>query len=75
MGRPIYSYELEDPDFAWLISNFKENNPHSTIVETSCLPVVFIGTGKKDEVEEKPTLIPLLPPRETTPNSPGGVEK
>ncbi|MDC0358060.1 hypothetical protein OAO01_04520 [Oligoflexia bacterium] len=42
MGRPIYPYELNDPDFSWLISNFQENFPKYSFVETSCLPVVFI---------------------------------
>lgn len=46
MGRPIYPHELEDPDFAWLISNFKENNPTCSPVENTCLPVVFIKEDK-----------------------------
>ena len=43
MGRPVYPYELGDPDFTWLISNFRDNNPEYSVVEDTCLPVVFIG--------------------------------
>lgn len=46
MGRPIFNYELGDQDFSWLISNFKENNPNYTVLESSSLPVVFIGSSE-----------------------------
>jgi hypothetical protein len=45
MGRPIYNYELSDPDFAWLINNFKENHPEYTFVESSGLPVLFVPSS------------------------------
>ena len=45
MGRPIYPYELSDPDFSWLISNFLETNPEYTAIESTCLPVVFVSAG------------------------------
>lgn len=48
MGRPIYSHELNDPDFSWLISNFQENHPHYSAIDISSLPVVFIRTEAKD---------------------------
>ena len=43
MGRPVYPYELADPDFSWLITNFQENFPEYSFVENGTLPVVFIG--------------------------------
>jgi hypothetical protein len=55
MGRPVYSHELGDPDFSWLISNFLENHPNYSQLDSTCLPVVLIETGvpkaeKADEV-------------------------
>ena len=44
MGRPVFTYELGDPDFSWLVSNFQENNPEYTLLESSSLPVVFVNT-------------------------------
>lgn len=42
MGRPIYPYELSDPDFSWLLNTFRESHPEYFLVEDTCLPVVFI---------------------------------
>ena len=58
MGRPVYPYELGDPDFSWLISNFQENNPQFCVVEDSCLPIVFI----EDATEGASSGMQLLPP-------------
>ena len=44
MGRPVFPYELADPDFCWLITNFQDRFPHLFAVETDSLPVVFIGS-------------------------------
>lgn len=46
MGRPIYSYELDDPDLTWLIESFCEANPHYSCVQGGSLPVVLIGNGE-----------------------------
>lgn len=58
MGRPIYPYELNDPDFSWLISSFQESFPEYSFIENSCLPVVFIENhcvlSKEYTEEEKP---------------------
>ena len=43
MGRPVYTYELIDPDFSWLLSTFRENNPHYVSVENEFLPVVLLA--------------------------------
>lgn len=56
MGRPVYPYELVDPDFSWLITNFQENFPEYSFVDNSTLPVVFIG--------ERQATVDLLPPPE-----------
>lgn len=57
MGRPVFPYELGDPDFSWLISNFQENNPEYAVVENSSLPVVFISVQSIAELVD-PAEIP-----------------
>lgn len=46
MANPIYSYELNDPDFVWLFEQYLENNCEYCLVEEMGLPVVLIP--KKD---------------------------
>ena len=50
MGRPVYPYELVDPDFCWLISNFQETFPEYRSVESPTLPVVFISFEPDEDV-------------------------
>lgn len=57
MGRPVYPYELADPDFCWLVTNFQDRNPNYSSVETSSLPVVFIGETA-EAVEQALTVVP-----------------
>lgn len=45
MGRPIYAYELADPDFAWLLNSFRESHPSCLSVESNALPVVLLMTS------------------------------
>lgn len=47
MCRAIFSYELGDPDFSWLLSTFQEAHPDYFMVDSTCLPLVLIkmGTG------------------------------
>lgn len=47
MGRAIYPHELGDPDYAWLINSFRENNPGCLLVEATTLPMVFIREEKR----------------------------
>jgi hypothetical protein len=42
MVRGIYSHELDDVDFVWLINNFKENNPDHYTVEIPGSPIVLL---------------------------------
>ena len=46
MARPVYSHELTDPDFSWLLSNFQESHPNYVLVETPCLPLVLFKQEK-----------------------------
>ena len=58
MGRPVYTYELSDPDLSWLVSNFQENNPNYILIENSCLPVSFFkGADSAVQSENFPVLV------------------
>jgi hypothetical protein len=49
MGRPVFPFELNDQDFAWLISTFRENNPYSFTLECMSMPVVLWREGMRIE--------------------------
>ena len=46
MGRSVYPYELDDPDFAWLISRFREDHPEYVMVDVTTLPLTLIKIPK-----------------------------
>lgn len=57
MARPIFPYELGDPDFSWLVSSFQEMYPDGVLIDTDALPVVFlidesVSDYDCDELEE-----------------------
>ncbi|MBX7144520.1 MAG: hypothetical protein K1X79_08735 [Oligoflexia bacterium] len=58
MGRPIYPYELTDPDLAWLVQNFQENNPAYALVDNACLPVVLIKISENKAPSYLPATVP-----------------
>jgi hypothetical protein len=68
MARPVYPYELHDPDFSWLLDNFRENNPQFTLHENPCQPLVLLDVGELKtngaHLALPEDFIPLLPPRE-----------
>jgi len=42
--RPLYPHELrDDPDFSWLIANFREKNPNYILVDNPSQPVVLVA--------------------------------
>jgi hypothetical protein len=51
MGRPVYPHELVDPDFAWLISNFKEKRPSYQCLDLALLPIVLFETPELPSAE------------------------
>ena len=55
MARPLYPHEIGDPDFFWLISNFREKHPEYKLIETPGLPVVLVSAGGNDEDQSKST--------------------
>ena len=62
MCRAIYPHELSDPDFSWLITSFKENNPRYALVEISNLPMVLLKEYDRHaltEVDQK-LMLPVV---------------
>jgi len=53
MGRPVFDYELKDPDFAWLISNYQHRHPKSIFIGEGALPVVVIREEEEERTEER----------------------
>lgn len=49
MGRPIYTSELTDPDFSWLIEGYRQQHPECLSVEMACVPVVLIVFGPNEK--------------------------
>jgi hypothetical protein len=49
MARPVYPYEMSDPDFSWLLDTFIQNNQGYKIVQETCLPLVLISSEPKLE--------------------------
>ncbi len=53
MARPIYSHEVLDADFQWLLQHYCENNPAAFMVDSTCMPIVLILGEGKDKVAAK----------------------
>lgn len=49
MVRPVYSHELTDPDFAWLITSFNEEFPGYILVDNPGSAVVFIKVSEPNQ--------------------------
>ena len=48
MARPIYSHEVLDADFQWLLQHYCEGHPSAVMIDNTCLPVVLVlGEGKE----------------------------
>ena len=42
--RPLYPHELrDDPDFSWLLANFREKNPNYILIDLPAQPVVLVA--------------------------------
>ena len=69
MTRAIFSHEVVDPDFQWLISNFVERRGGVLTVDVTGLPVVLImlDEAERAKVSGLQQPAPPLPlPQETT---------
>ena len=63
MCRAVFSYELGDPDFSWLLSTFQESHPHYFMVDSTGLPLVLVQTGR-GEVQSDSTAPEVAPRQE-----------
>lgn len=43
MARTVYSYELQDEDFTWLLNNYLEENPSSFTLQVQGCPVIVLS--------------------------------
>jgi hypothetical protein len=66
MARAIFSHELGDPDFQWLLNNFTEQNPTTITVDASCLPIVLVMlTPSEKAAALTNAALPMIPPAQT----------
>jgi hypothetical protein len=63
MARPVYPYEMSDPDFTWLFETFQESHPDYLVVQDSGIPLVLIA-------RENPASSVALSPEEFVPENP-----
>jgi hypothetical protein len=61
MARAIFSHEVIDPDFQWLLSNYAERKGAAMTVDISCLPVVLVLLTEEERAKAG-TLVEPLPP-------------
>lgn len=49
MARPVYPYELSDPDFVWLIETFLEGRSDFITLQEACLPVILLQKPAREQ--------------------------
>lgn len=66
MVRPVYSHELIDPDFAWLLSTFAEEHPGYIVIENPGSPVVMVNLSseKTETISLTEPFVPDVLPKE-----------
>ena len=67
MARPIFTHELADADFSWLLTTFKENNPSVVSIEIGGLPTLMLRLTPQ---ELQRSMIPALPDLSDSDNNP-----
>lgn len=61
MARAIFSQELGDPDFQWLISNYVEQRNATALVDLPCLPIVLVVITPQEQ-ETVANQVPIADP-------------
>ena len=61
MARPIFTHELADADFSWLLSTFKENHPEYVAVEVGGLAVALFKVTPEEYAKALMPSLPSLP--------------
>jgi hypothetical protein len=74
MARAIFSHELGDQDFQWLLSTFMEQHLCTVMVDAPCLPVILVvlTPEEKAAVSTVPSM-PVIQP--ASPSNAGGIEE
>jgi hypothetical protein len=49
MTRGVYSHEQDDPDFAWLINNYKNTKKNCVLIDMHNLPIILISIPQVSE--------------------------
>jgi hypothetical protein len=74
MARAIYSHEVVDPDFQWLLSNYVERKGGGFTVDVTCLPVVLVLLTDEERAKAGGSL-QLTPPIPVPPSSEGASDQ
>jgi len=74
MGRPVFPFELTDPDFTWLLNSYQENNPNHTCFECDSLPIVLLKL-EKECVQNTLPFVPESQDSESTENFLSSINK
>ena len=64
MARAVYRFEMNDPDFMWLMNNFQESHPEFVAADADSQPLVYIKGENlvvAEASEEAPSLSPAMP--------------
>ncbi len=72
MARAIFSHEVVDPDFQWLLSKYAERKGAAITVDITCLPVVLVLLTDEERARAGNLAEPLPPiplPQETEPDA------
>jgi len=74
MARPIYSHEVLDPDFQWLLQNYAENHPNAIVLDSTGLPVVIVLGDDRAAGARMAPVTPGVPAGEEPIDDPVGEE-
>ena len=61
MARAIFSHEVVDPDFQWLLTNYAERNAGSFTVDVTCLPIVLVLVTEQERSRTSALQDPIPP--------------
>jgi hypothetical protein len=61
MARAIFSHEVVDPDFQWLLSNYAERKGAAMTVDVTCLPVILVLLTEEERARAGSMVEPLPP--------------
>lgn len=73
MARAVYSHEMGDPDFEWLMATYRERFPRGIEVSQPGMPFIIVSL---EGVDVPPPLQAMLaPPPSSLAEGPGSDDK